>query len=153
MEAIKNRTYFAQKYKMAEADIAPEFLPLLIAFDDVNKQNKQLIKQVRGSISAHHHYYEDTTPAAAFLLRWGWTTPLLIVTVLGMLWGFFAWHNPDRDQLKELKTVVHYDETSRGYIIDAKNYELVSPGGKEKGFRGIRLILPDSSATANQAKL
>lgn len=153
MEKRNSKVDLAQKYGVAEADIIPEFMPLLTAFDKVSEENGRILEKIKGSITSNHHHYEGTTPVAAFLLRWGWTTPLFIVTVLGMLWAFFSWHNPDRDKWKSLDRVVQYDEKTKGYYIDAKNFEIVVPKGKGQKMTGIRLILPDSTANANQAAL
>jgi len=84
----KDKVYFARKYGLAERDIAPEFLPLLIAFDDVNEQNRELADKIRGGIvtNTHEHYYEGMTPLSALLLRWGWVPPLFFVLITGSAW-------------------------------------------------------------------
>lgn len=141
MEKIKNKVDFARKYGMAEADIVPEFLPLLIAFDNVNGQNEQILEKMKGSINAHHHHYEGTTPATAFFLRWGWGVYYVVPLILFLLGIFFYVRNTELARFKKLERIVHYDKDTKVYFIDAKNYEVIST----KDFKGVRFILPDSS--------
>ena len=146
----KSKVDFARKYGIAERDIVPEFLPLLNAFDSVNVQNEQILEKIKGSINAHHHHYEGTTPATAFFLRWGWGVYYVVPLVLILLGVFFYVRNTDHVQLEMLEQVVRYDTDKKVYFIDAANYEVVS----SNGFKGVQLILPDSTALAkNKAGL
>lgn len=134
---------FARKYGIAERDIVPEFMPLLNAFDSVNIQNEQILEKMKGSINAHHHHYEGTSPATAFFLRWGWGVYYFVPLVLILLGVFFYVRNTERARLEKLEQVVHYDKEKKAYFIDAANYEVVS----SIGFKGVQLILPDSTAS------
>lgn len=134
----KDKVYFARKYGLAERDIAPEFLPLLIAFDDVNEQNRELADKIRGGMvtNTHEHYYEGMTPLSALLLRWGWVPPLFFLLITGACLAYLF--SSDRTQLQRLESVVQYNDSTSTYRISAGKYKLV----KEAGFKGIYLIVP-----------
>lgn len=141
----KNKVYFARKYGIAESQIEPEHFPILIAFDGVNEQNeklaeqnRQLLEKVEKAINPviNEHYYEGMSPVSAFLLRWGWTTPLLLALVSGgCLWYIL---DGNRQELAHMKEVFHYNDSTSTYRIPADNYKLV----KDKDFKGIDLLVP-----------
>lgn len=148
MEKRNAKVDFAQKYGIAEADIVPEFMPLLTAFEKVSEENELILEKIKGNITTntHHHHYEGTTPMTAYFTRWGWTTPIFVVVALALVGGYVYLHNPIRSELAELKKVVHYDQATKKYYVDAKNYATVN--GKGSNFRGILLTMPDSSTNA-----
>lgn len=139
MEMEKDKVYFARKYGLAERDIAPEFLPLLIAFDDINEQNRQLSDKIKGSIVAntHEHYYEGMAPFSALLLRWGWGVWVMALGIfLGALWFILQ---KDRAELAELRHIVAKTD-STGYRISSQDYRVVND--RKSNFKGIELLMP-----------
>ena len=159
MNNKESKVHFAQKYGFAEKDIQPEFVPLLIAFEKiteenqrifekVSEENSRIMEKIKGRITSNtnHHHYEGTTPMTAYLTRWGWTTPIFVVVALALVGGYVYVHNPIRSELAELKKVIQYDQATKKYYVDAKNYATVN--GKGSDFRGILLTMPDSSTNA-----
>lgn len=145
MGSKDQKVYFAQKYGLAEREITVEFIPLLMAFDNVTlqneklaEQNRQLLEKVEKVVNPviNEHYYEGLSPVSAFLLRWGWTTPVFV----GLLIGGCLWYILDRNrqELAHIKEVFHYNDSTSTYRIPADNYKLV----KEKDFKGIDLLVP-----------
>ncbi len=135
----KDKVYFARKYGLAERDIAPEFLPLLIAFDDVNEQNRELADKIRGGIvtNTHEHYYEGMTPISALLLRWGWGVWIMTLGIfLGALWFILQ---KDRAELAGLRQIVAKTD-STVYRVSSQNYRIVNDS--KSNFKGIELLMP-----------
>lgn len=131
----KDKVYFAKKFGVAERDIAPEFLPLLQAFEAVNEQNQSLTEKLKGSLVTHQHRYENTPPLTALLVRWGWGVWVFSITVF--LAFFFYILSENRKKLERLESVIQYSDSTNTYFIDRRFYKTVN--SKEK--KGIEFTL------------
>lgn len=131
----KDKVYFAKKFGVAERDIAPEFLPLLQAFDAVNEQNQSLTEKLKGSLVTHQHRYENTPPLTALLVRWGWGVWVFSITVF--LAFFFYILSENRKKMDSLESVIQYSDSTNTYFIDRRFYKTVN--SKEK--KGIEFTL------------
>ena len=131
----KDKVYFAKKFGVAERDIAPEFLPLLQAFDAVNEQNQSLTEKLKGSLVTHQHQYENTPPLTALLVRWGWGVWVFSITVF--LAFFFYILSENRKKLERLESVIQHSDSTNTYFIDQRFYKTVN--SKEK--KGIEFTL------------
>lgn len=131
----KDKVYFAKKFGVAERDIAPEFLPLLQAFDAVNEQNQSLTEKLKGSLVTHQHQYENTPPLTALLVRWGWGVWVFSIAVF--LAFFFYILSENRKKMERLESVIQYSDSTNTYFIDQRFYKTVN--SKEK--KGIEFTL------------
>lgn len=131
----KDKVYFAKKFGVAERDIAPEFLPLLQAFEAVNEQNQSLTEKLKGSLVTHQHRYENTPPLTALLVRWGWGVWVFSITVF--LAFFFYILSENRKKMDSLESVIQYSDSTNTYFIDRRFYKTVN--SKEK--KGIEFTL------------
>lgn len=127
----KDKVYFARKFGVAEKDIVPEFLPILIVSDQVVDSTNALIEKVKGSIHTHQHYYDKGKPLDIFLARWGWG----VWAFIGMLLVSFLiiYFSETRQKLERLESVMKYDQTQGTYFIDAQYYKIVN----DKNSKGI----------------
>ena len=131
----KDKVYFAKKFGVAERDIAPEFLPLLKAFDSVNEQNQSLSEKLKGSLTTHQHRSENTSPLTALLVRWGWG--VWVFAIIIFLAFFFYILSENRKKLERLESVIQYSDSTHTYFIDRRFYKTVN--SKEK--KGIEFTL------------
>lgn len=120
----KDKVYFAKKFGVAERDIAPEFLPLLQAFDAVNDQNLSLTEKLNGSLVTHQHLYENTTPLVALMIRWGWGVWVFAITVF--LASFLYILSENRKKLERLESVIQYRDSTDSYFIDRRYYKVIN---------------------------
>ncbi|AEI52113.1 hypothetical protein [Runella slithyformis] len=130
----KDKVYFARKFGVAEKDIVPEFLPVLIVSDQLAESTQALIEKVNGSITTHQHFYDKASPWAVFMNRWGWGAwAFLGLVIFSFLLMFFS---TNRQKLAQLESVMIYNDSTKTYFIDRRFYKVVNTKSK----KGIELI-------------
>lgn len=150
LNEIENKLFVHSKEKLD-----PYTKSILVAHLVENQKNLDEMKfyvsqEVKGIVK--HNYDGSLKPLSAFMLRWGWTFAVFLMSLLLMIawWLFEIRSKYETVQQKSLEQeviekVVKYDKTENQYYIDAKDYTVEN--SKNGGFKGI--IIKSKSNESN----